>query len=181
MTREIRKMEEFQIHHQGIIEPQEQIDAVSNSDHKSGLRIKRTTVLYIVVSIVTVMVFILAVYFFARPIEGVWVRQEDDTRVAGMTVRVEKVNGILQGTIIDMNEGIGTFEVGLVKWMDIKKVGFGRYIWYDLIGIGGSSDYYHYEDTIASCTISRGGKRLDLYSPGAGTGKFQIWIKQKDS
>lgn len=121
-----------------------------------------------------------SVYIFGRRIEGTWVRQDDDTHVAGMTVEVKRVNGVLQGTIIDMTDGVGTFEVGLVKWYDLKRVGFGKYELYDLIGIGGSSTSYHYDGILSTIQILSGGQSLNVVNPKPGnTGNFQIWTKQK--
>ncbi len=161
---------------ENIILDKEQLDSLSS---KVSVKIKKSSLFIIVASFVAIVAAIIAIYSFARPIEGVWVRQEDDTHVAGMTVEVKCVNGVLQGEIIDMDEGIGTFEVGLIKWYDIKKVGFGQYQLQSLIGIGGSSNTYHYDGTISHITVNRGGKSLSLTTPNSNvTGAFQIWIKQ---
>ena len=165
---------EIQQNSDGVYEKDSHETVKRNIDRKQFL-------LVLGIMFLTVLAVTVAVYHFAWPIEGVWVRQEDDVHVAGMVVKVERVNGALQGTIIAMDEGVGVFEVGLVKWMNIKKVGFGRYEWYDLLGKidRNSTTPFHYENDVSHCTVSGNGHFFNLLCPTDGPGKYQVWIKQK--
>ncbi len=123
---------------------------------------------------VLVLGIILSVYAFARPIEGVWIRQQDDTRNMGLVVAVRKDGNSFFGEII---EAKGTdFENGQIKWMNIKKVGFGRYKCYDLHA---GSGIYNYKNITSTMVVNSGGKTMTIFTDQktADSGQFQIWHK----
>ncbi len=152
-----------------------------SSSRKVSVYVKKSSLILIITTFIVVIAIILSIYIFARPIEGVWIRQQDDnSTLAGMTVEVKKNNGSIDGTIIAMPEGAETFEVGQVKWFNMKKVGFGVYQGQSL---GAYEDtggcVYHYDNNVSTMTILHGGDKLTLVSPDVEKGGFQIWIKQK--
>ena len=111
------------------------------------------------------------------PLEGNWVRYDDDTHVAGMTVAVVNNGGVLEGHIIQMMDGIGVFNVGQVKWHNIKKVSENRYDLDDLFNINNGQAWY-VADVPSHITIIKEGKRLTLVTDRKeGTGNHQIWEK----
>ena len=130
---------------------------------------------------IVVLVFwgIIALYMFGRPIEGVWVRQMDDnSTLAGMTVVVKRDGSMLEGVIIEMPSNAYAFEVGQIKWHMIKKVGFGKYEYYDLTHADGTDQYYY--GTSSLLTVLPGGKQLTATTDGSSArGNYQIWVKQK--
>ncbi len=154
-------------------------------DHESGLKKKtgqnNKKALIIAGSATAIVIAVLlSVYMFARPIEGIWVRQTDTNyTVAGMTVEVRRNGRALEGVIISMPEGAEAFEVGQIKWFNIRKVGFGRYSFQDLTHSDSSgSYYYHRESDILA--VSSGGKNLSIItSQPDQKGHYQVWLKNK--
>ena len=167
-------MNEFQIQNQWENDSLRVDEPMSEKDtEKKGVSVKKGTIVLFGGAVILIIVAVLCLYLFGRPIEGVWVRQEDDTHVAGMVVKVEKVNGTLQGTIIDMNEGIGKFDIGSVKWIEIRKTGFGRYELHDF-----DERVKQYGELPSICTVLRGGKKLILTHSTTQTGGYQVWDKR---
>ena len=112
------------------------------------------------------------------PLEGNWVRYDDEVHVAGMTVSVVNKGGVLEGHIIQMKDGIGVFNIGQVKWHNIRKISENRYELDDL--------FTHYNgnwtvgDVPSHITIIKSGQRLTLIADQIGPGSHQIWEKMTD-
>ena len=114
------------------------------------------------------------------PLEGNWVRYDDDTHVAGMTVAVVNNGGVLEGHIIQMMDGIGIFNVGQVKWHNIKKISENRYDLDDLFNIN-NGQTWSVSDIPSHITIIKDGQRLTLITDRTeGTGNHQIWEKMDE-
>ncbi len=128
-----------------------------------------------------VILALIALFIFGRPLDGTWIRQLDDNgTLAGMTVEVSRNGGVLEGKIISMPSGANAFEVGQTKWFEIKKVGFGKYKFYDLVSYSDGSYSYEY-DRPSMIRVLPGGNRLMLTveSNDNYLGKTQVWIKQE--
>lgn len=149
----------------------------SATDNK-GIQISKKGLLLGGSLLIIIFLGIIALYIFGRPIEGTWVRQMDDnSTLAGMTVEVKRDGNILEGTIISMPEGAIGFEVGQIKWFQIKKVGFGKYEFYDLIHHETTGTYSY--GTTSILTVLQGGNQLTLATDGSNSrGNFQVWVKQ---
>ncbi len=158
---------------ESIILDKEHSDSLSG---KVSIKIKKSSLFIIVVSFVAIVAAIIAIYSFARPIEGVWVRQADDTSNAGMIVKVSKNGSVLQGVVLDPSNS--DFEADQIKWLNISKIGFGKYECSDLHSDGFSTNYV---DTLSTITVFKGGNSLKIVtnSQTSNQGQFQVWIKQE--
>lgn len=117
----------------------------------------------------------------SRSIEGVWMRDADDTANTGMIVEVRKNGGTLEGVIVSPGKS-STFQAGQVKWKDIRKEGIGKYSFYELSSDALASSF-HYNDLRATLIVGAGGRRLALTSPKdarylAEIGLNQTWTRQ---
>lgn len=118
-----------------------------------------------------------------EPLLGTWVRYDDDTHVAGMTVAVVNNGGSLEGHIVAMQDGIGEFYTGQIKWHNIVKVAENEYELMDLTHHYGTNEaeYWGTEHT-AHISVIRNGTRLTLVSRrNEGTGNFQVWERLKEN
>ena len=161
-------------------------NALSNNDsadrhRKHGITVNKKALIiistFLVISIVAAFVY----YNSAKSIEGIWIRQMDDnTTVAGMTVEVSNNNGRLEGKIIAMPAGAAEFHVGQIKWFGIKKIGLGKYVFYDLISKEGG-EKYTYSSNGDEMIVSSSGDQLTITANhDVDRGAFQMWIKQKN-
>ena len=153
-------------------------------ENEARIRIKKTRVSkknIILFSGMFLLIFsiVIGIYTFGHPVEGVWIRQDDDTHVAGMTVEVIKTSGVYEGLIISMPDDAWTFHQGQIKWRDIRKIGFGQYECQSLAGTDEMG--YHYPEAKAIITVLDGGNKMTLVHEDntTSTGKYQVWIKQK--
>ena len=146
---------------------------------ENGIQVSKKGLIISGSIIVLVILGLLAIYMYGRSVEGIWVRQMDDnSTLAGMTVEVKRDGAMFEGVIIDMPSNAYAFEVGQVKWHLIKKVGFGKYEYYDLSNTDGTNNYFY--DSVCSLTVLPGGKQLTISTSGSNArGNHQIWIKQK--
>jgi len=127
---------------------------------------------------------ILAFYKKGASIEGKWVRLADDSFTSGMIVEVSDKNGYLEGIIISTGEGDHYFQPGLIKWENVKRIGFGQYVCFDLTAytLDGYLTDYIYDDCGAVITISPDGKTLTLTNINTdysieSVGSQQTWVK----
>lgn len=137
--------------------------------------------IYIIIAAVfiTAVTSILLIYNFARPIEGIWVRQADDNIGAeGMTIEVIKNGSYYEGKVTSGSNDSSKFKEGQIKWFQLKKIGFGIYECYDLCQDETTNNFY-YDGTVSTLTVMSGGKSLNLVAPKHSAGANQIWIKQK--
>ena len=151
------------------------------SPKRKIFRISKRFVIAIGICVVMSILTMVGLYSFGRRLEGVWIRQPDDnTNAKGMVVVVSKVDGIYQGEIIEMGNDSRLFEVGQIKWKNIRKVGFGQYECNDLIGEADTQRYY-YDESLSYIKVLNGGEHLTLAarSDTTSSGRYQIWIKQK--
>lgn len=153
---------------------------LTGNQRKHGIPVNRKAI--VVFFALVILVVAAGIYFYstARSIEGIWVRQVDDnSTVAGMMIEVKNNNGTLQGTIISMPMDAIEFKVGQVKWFGIKKVGFGKYTFFDLMSYGDGASY-DYANNPDDMTVSSGGDQLTISSNHeVDRGAYQLWIKQK--
>lgn len=118
-----------------------------------------------------------------EPLLGTWVRYDDDTHVAGMTVAVVNNGGSLEGHIVAMQDGIGEFYTGQVKWHDIVKVAENEYDLLDLFHHYDSNEnFWSTGDAPSHISVIRNGTRLTLVTRrNEGTGNFQVWERMKEN
>ena len=107
--------------------------AVETRRKPRGIRVKKKALIGVVAAFLLLCAGIVAFANFSRSAEGIWVRYEDDSGLAGMSVEIRKNDGHLEGVIVAMGETTHPFQVGQVKWRDIRKVGIGKYTCYDLV------------------------------------------------
>ncbi len=85
-------------------------------------------------AILTVLTLILITVTFGcqnrNPLEGEWERYGDD--FAGMRILIENHDGSFKAEIIQINDRIEGFEVGDIKWKNIKQINENQYEFEDL-------------------------------------------------
>lgn len=150
----------------------------SRSDGSVHVKIKKKTLRNIIIGICAIVVAIGIFFSQTRKIEGTWVRQSDDTNIAGMTVNVEHNSGIIQSV---PSQSDTYFKNGEVKWNSIRKVGWGKYKAYDLASYVGGKNIV--DPNASTLTVSLDGKRLQIDTPFSSglnpeTGLHQVWIRQ---
>ncbi len=158
----------------------EQIPEIDEGNKPISTRNNGNKKIYIIIGIVfvTVVLGILAVYHYARPIEGIWLRQADDHIGAeGMTVEVVKTGSLYEGKVITGSDDPTKFKAGQIKWFEIRKVGFGIYECYDLCEDEENGAFY-YDGTISTIKVLPGGKTLNLVTTKDAAGSNQLWTKQ---
>ena len=172
-------------------------DGTETIEKKSG-NTQRILLLLGIVVLAVVIIAVIAVHHFSRSVEGIWIRQVDNSNVGGMIVEVRQNGDMLQGTILSLPSGAPRFETGQIKWANISKTGYGEYLLYDLICTDTTEDsgvrrYYHYGDTESQLTVQPGGKVLiisqnsqpsdlvasDEIRVNVNLGSQQVWIRQK--
>lgn len=118
-----------------------------------------------------------------EPLLGTWVRYDDDAHVAGMTVAVVNNGGSLEGHIVAMQDGIGAFYVGQIKWHSIVKVAENEYDILDLFHhYGANENSWSIGDVPSHISVIRNGTRLTLVAlRSEGTGNFQVWERMKEN
>lgn len=149
-------------------------------DHSSlskGIKVNKRTVIIVCFLIASVVAAGIIYFSTARSIDGLWIRQMDNyNELAGMVVEVK--NG--KGTIVAMPETADAFFVGQVKWLGIKKVGFGQYECYMLCHKE-EEDTYAYENGFAKVTVSSDGSTLSsVCTENSSKGQYQIWKRIKE-
>ena len=149
---------------------------------KGGVTVRKRTLIVLGAAATVIVLFLLGLYLFGRPVTGVWVRQMDDNgTLAGMTVEVRRNNGTLEGRIIELPAGADSFEVGQIKWAKIKKAGYGKYQFYNLASTSNLSGIsYQYVDG-GYIVVAQNGDSLTIAidTDALSLGKHQIWVKQK--
>lgn len=163
----------------------EQIITNEKNSRIRTYRVKKKWLIVVIIIIALITVLMAAIYVKTRSITGTWIRKSDDNTdtLAGQTVCVSMIDGKLQGVITQTPErdyGDGaSFNIGDIKWGNITKTGWGKYIGYDLLSnndgsgtcYGGTSDF----------VVSLNGKQLTLSvhsgDVGGRNGIYQIWDK----
>lgn len=155
------------------------IEDQSGLKSRKEITVSKQGLIFVGVMVVLVSLCLIALYVLGRPIEGTWTRQADDnSTLAGMKVQVRRDGALLEGEIVEMPANAYAFEVGQIKWHMIKKVGFGKYEYYDLTHADGTDQYYY--GTSSLLTVLPGGKQLTVTTDGSSArGNYQIWVKQK--
>lgn len=159
--------------------------AVETRRKLRGIRVKKKALIGVAAAFLLLCAGIVAFANFSRSAEGIWVRYEDDSGLAGMSVEIRKNDGHLEGVIVAMGETTHPFQVGQVKWKDIRKVGIGKYTCYDLAHYQDEEgeDAFHYDETPSTIIVETGSKRMNLKAPQnpkyqEQTGLNQTWEKQ---
>ena len=156
--------------------------AVETRRKPRGVRVKKRALIGTVAAFLLLCAGIVAFANFSRSAEGIWVRCEDDSGLAGMTVEIRKRDGNLEGVIVAMGETTVPFQIGQVKWKDIRKVEIGKYTCYDL-SYSYDKNAFYYGEAPSTIVIETGRKRMTLTVPRAldgsiQTGQYQTWEKQ---
>lgn len=174
-------MNEFQTQSQWENEQHDIINEDNSSSPQNAPHSKSPYHIYRIIGIIFVIsiIAIFSIYNFARPIEGIWIRQADDNYGAeGMTIEVVKNGDFYEGKVTSDSDDSSKFKEGQVKWFQLKKVGFGLYECYDLCQYE-ETNSFGYDDVISTLTVMPGGKSLTVDSPKFSAGAHQLWIKQK--
>lgn len=153
----------------------------SNSTAKRNIHDKM--VIYLVNAIICIVLTAALSFSFSfimtnkslDSIEGVWVRLPDDNPNAnGMKVILRNAGGTYVGEVIEIDDD-STMPIGTNKWNNIQKDSRCVFKAQDMMMSANASERYY---TDAYVLISLDGKTLTLYSPGAGYGRHQKWVKE---
>ncbi|TCL58553.1 hypothetical protein EDD76_106206 [Kineothrix alysoides] len=135
-----------------------------------------------------IVIYIICIFFLSaiiclstlnkstHDLEGIWIRLPDDTSFENMKVEIRNDNGILEAEICAAPDGSSrAFQVGQIKWNDMKKNGLTTFTFYDLNEKNSGK---------ASGSILMSNDKKTIYishsiNQGPGRGDYQIWKKVK--
>lgn len=140
--------------------------------------IRKKKIKHILLAVFGVGIMIGMIYMQTRKIDGTWVRVYDDNNLRGMTVQVDQINGVIVNPMSNIDQGL-IFEQGEIKWKNIKKIGWGKYVIEDLT-CNAETQKKGYVNSIVDVSIN--GRKMTLQVPPTekiASGRYQVWEKQR--